>query len=305
MRNKKVLWIFIALSLAYLGVSLLTPTESSVLLKYGLSETEARFLKLTITLPIILIWFAAYYGWTKFSNYAHTVRDGKEGPALKKLSDGLLVLIFWLPLTSVGSSLYSYLRSLSDDWTKPLVIFNNYYNVVILLIAFVLLYQGSVLLFGLTKSLKKWRWAPYLLVLLTAASAYFAYLTLNDPHRMQGEGTAAASYYLPDWMIAATIIFPYLVIFYLAFKTIDNLHRYRLQIKGVLYKKALIHIANGIGWLVLAILGIRYLVALSSVVNGASLKGVLALIYSLVLLIALGYLLIAFGSKRLQKIEEV
>lgn len=305
MRNKKIFWLFNLLTASYLLTTLLTPTETSVLLRYGLSETEATLLELTVTLPIVAIWYVAYYGWSKVSNYAHGIKDTREGIAFQKISNGLLALVLWLPLNTTLSTLFRNIYTNNEALTTPLVIANNYLTIALLIVATALLSRGAFELKSFAKKGYSWSFMNASWLILGVLSFMYVYVTLSNPYRQFPGDSGTASYYLPDWLLAPTIILPYLVVFYLGLRAVQYLHVYRYSVNGILYKNALKNIANGVGVSILSVLGIRYLVSVNTILDDAALKLVLAIIYIFLLVIAVGFLLIAKGAKQLHKIEEI
>lgn len=304
-RNKNVFWIFIVLIVIYLVQSLLIPPDKSALLKYGLTVAEANLLELTITIPVIAIWLVAYYGFSRFNTYVRTVKDSAEGAALQRVRNGVLVMALWLPISSVISAITRYLYTRNHDLTAAMVILNNYVNLILTFTSMLLIYQGTKQLAQSNKKIGSWYYGKLLSVFLAAISIFYIYITLANPVRQHPSGDSLAAYYLPDWLSLTTVIIPYIFVFYFGFKAVEHVYAYQQHVRGIIYKAALKNIANGIGVTVLSIIGIRYLVSLNNVFNGATLKIVLAVIYGLILLIAIGYISMAIGAKKLQKIEEL
>ena len=299
-------WLFTLLSVAYIVLSLVIPPDNSALLKYDLSTAEAQLLKLTVTLPVVAIWFVAYYGYYKFSRYVSLLPQSAEKAPFRKLQRGLLILVLWLPVTSVISSLFSLFYTQNQDLTPSLIILTNYINIAILLYAFYYLAKGSRELAATAKKAGSWAWKSVAMIVMVIAGLVFVIITLADPYRRNpvDEGLTTA-YFLPDWLLASTVIFPYLLIFYLGYQAATCIHTYKEQVNGVIYRSALKHIANGIGVVIISILAIRYFMALGTALNDANLRGILTTLYGLVIIIAIGFLLIARGAKKLQKIEEI
>lgn len=306
MGNRITLGIFIVLSLIYIGLTFGIAPDAASLAKYNLSTSEIQLLRLTLVVPIVIIWIIAYYGYAKFKRYAEIVKDSKEGKAWGNLVSGLLALALWLPLSSNISNIGSYIYHKYPHLTQTSVIITNYLNLIIVLVAFILLYRGAN---GLVRSVGK-PLPPTLksagMAFLAVESAVFAYLTITNPFRSKAvDNITPAAYYLPDWLLVLTIIIPYIIIFYLGLRVVQDINLYRKNVQGSLYKAALRLLAEGIGAVVLSIMALRYLTSLTSVFNDATLKIILLIIYVLIFLIGAGYVLIALGSKRLQKLEEV
>jgi hypothetical protein len=304
--KNKFLVLLIVLGIVYILQNLALPVDSSSLAKYKLSENEAKLLRLSILLPVLGIWAFAYYGYSRFKNYVDTIHESKEAVALRKIAKGLLLLALWLPFTSVMGNVVSYIRTEQPDMTPAATIISNYIALGVVLTAFLFLYQGSKQLADNNSDGKQWHGSKFIMPVFIAISVAFVYLTFTNPVRQfPSEKVTHAAYYLPDFLIAATIVIPFLVIFYLGFQTVNYIHKYRKNVRGIIYAKSLDHIANGIGIVVLSLILLRYLSSVSTVLSDSALKSILGIIFALILFIAIGYGLIALGAKRLQKIEEV
>jgi hypothetical protein len=304
--TKKILGVFILLSLIYLGLTFGLPPDEMSKQKYNLSTTDLRLLQLTLAVPIVAIWFVAYYGYARFRRYASLVKDSKEGKSWEEIVKGLLGLGLWLPVSSIVSVITTQIYRNDNSLMPTMVILTNYINLAILLAVFLFLYRGTN---DLVKSLNK----PvkigiknFMTAALLVCGGLFVYLTLANPNKnLAVSASTPAAYYLPDWLLITTIIIPYLLIFYVGVRAVQNINMYGRVVKGSIYKNALRYLADGIGVVVLTILSIRYLASLSSVFTDKTLNAILLIIYLLIFLIAAGYVLIALGAKRLQRLEEV
>jgi uncharacterized membrane protein YidH (DUF202 family) len=304
--SKLIFGIFVTLALAYLGLTFGTPPDAASANKYHLSNEEIRLLQLTITIPLIAIWFVAYYGYSRFNRYAVTVKDSPEGRGWKNFVEGLLLLALWLPVSSVINRLTRYLYHDNKDLVAPLTIVKNYVSLLILLAAFALLYKGAnKLLKSIDQSMPDVLRSKAM-ALLVLVSGLFAYVALISPNkRVAADEASRAAYYLPDWLIILTIIIPYIIIFYLGFRVVQDINLYRRNATGVLYRSSLSLLAKGVGIVILLIMALRYFESLTGLLSQASLKVFLLVIYILVFLIAAGFVVIALGAKKLQKMEEV
>jgi hypothetical protein len=304
--KNKFLIILIVLAIIYVAQNLALPVDNSSLEKYNLSESEARLIRASILMPVLCIWAFAYYGYSRFKHYVDTIDGSKESGALHKISDGLLLLALWLPVSGVVGNIESYIRTENQEMAPAAAIVSNYIALGLVLAAFFFLYQGSKKLTHINKQTKQWYGSKWIIPLFTMLSITFVYLTFSNPVRQfPSEKVERAAYYLPDPLIALTIVLPFIMIFYFGFQAVNYIHSYRKNVRGILYAKALDHIANGIGVIVLSLIVLRYLGSLTTNLNDAALKSILGILFALILLIAVGYGFVAFGAKKLKKIEEV
>lgn len=304
--NKRIVAIFIILSVVYMLEVILIPPDSTALAKFKLSETEAKLLGLSVALPIVLIWMLGCFVYTKFATYVKSIENDRDGKALSLVSYGLLFLCLWLPLSTAFSNISNYLYRTEPSWTVPLVIINNYLNLFLVAVGLALIYKGSYELTKLreSKGLSAWKYvalAPLILI-----SGLFIYLSLNNIVRQfPSADVPVAAYYLPDWLLVATIIIPYILVFYYGIFSVVYLYAYRRKVRGIIYKGALDYFAKGLACIVVSIVLIRYLASLTTAFNDATLKIVLLVIYLLLALLLLGFVLLVKSVKRLQAIEKV
>jgi hypothetical protein len=145
---------------------------------------------------------------------------------------------------------------------------------------------------------------------LTVTMVYIAFavlyttLVLHDANRMVPVDNATASYYLPDWLLVTTVIIPRLLFWYLGVQAVQNIIIYRQKVKGVLYKDALRHLAIGLGGVVLGIVILRTIQSLAVGLSKVNLGTLLLIVYVLLIVMAVGYVYVARGARKLQRIEE-
>jgi hypothetical protein len=83
-----------------------------------------------------------------------------------------------------------------------------------------------------------------------------------------------------------------------------DLHVYTGKVKGLIYRKGWTQVALGIAWIIVTIIILQYISAVSARVGNMSLGWVLLLVYAILGVMAVGYILIALGAKKLMRIEE-
>ncbi|MDB5171097.1 MAG: hypothetical protein JWO35_791 [Candidatus Saccharibacteria bacterium] len=305
LRYKLVSAVFLVLSAVYLALTALTEPDKVALEKYHLTAAQAVALILTIALPYVIIWFIALIGYLRFNSYAETIRGSRDGTAFMTMSQGLLMLALWLPVSAVSSILAAHYYRDHPSSTATLIIAINYVNIALLFPAFIQMYRGARKLLPLIKTTAASLSQTVNLVFI-CFSALYVFLVLEDPARHAAtDSTTIASYYLPDWLIIISLVIPRLIMWFFGAKAVQYLYLYRNRVKGTLYKAALNNLARGIAGVVLATIVLRCIQSLSSQLGELSLALMLLVIYLLLLLIAIGYVLIFKGAKNLQQIEEL
>lgn len=296
------LGIFIIL---YVGLSFSIPPDPTTLERFDLSVLQLRLLSLTVALPLMVIWFLAFYGFAKFKEYALRIIDSSDGQAFNTLANGLMVLAFTLPISSLTSLALKYFAHIYPDFTAATVIANRYIALCLAIAAFVLIYQGSKRLADLiTKKITRphylWAWITALFM-----GGLYAYFIITYIVRGVSDPSDQTVYYLPAWLIITTIVIPYTCIWYLGLKSATHILFYKRNVQGLVYRQTLGSLAAGVGMVVSASIVMQLLTALSSHFVTWGLQSLLILVFLLIATMAIGYAFIAFGAKKLKKIEEV
>lgn len=294
-------------ALIYVFLIVVIPSDASVLLKYHVSATNAKLIGLSFALPIIAIWWVSYYGFIQFRQYAHIIKNNKDGSALESIAKGLMYLAIGNPVASIVSQLLTYISTVHKSLIPTAVITINYISLGVVLLAFWFIHRGSSDLLAILKKSSRAVLKEKLILLAFAAfSIFYIYITLNNPARqIATSGVAKAAYYLPDWLLVVSIIVPYLFVWFYGISSSYYIHAYRTKISGILYKQALGYLAYGIGTVIIVSMLSRFLVSLTTQLNNLTLKFLLVLVYVLVTFIAFGFILIAVGAKKLKKMEQV
>lgn len=298
--------ILVVLIIVYAVLTFATPPNANILTRYSLSESQARLLSLTVIIPLIAIWFTAFYGFIKVKEYSSLADGSKDGHGMKLIAQGLMLFAISLPLNSILSAGRNYLVHNNPNSLNATTIVYNYLSLLIVLVGAWLISHGSRRLAGTLTSRQASLNQSLLAASFTAFCIVYTYVTLNQSSRHVGSETVATMiYHLPDYMIFSTIVVPYILLWFLGFRSAYHILLYRDNVKGVLYKKALGNLAFGIVFVMISLMALRLTVSLSASLDSLTLRYLLAFIYLLLLLIGIGYLYIALGAKKLKKIEEV
>jgi hypothetical protein len=304
MKQKLPIYLFVALVVVYIALAFTIPTDPSVLERYSISQVQARFLNLTVVIPLVIIWCIAFLGFIRFKQYAELIRDSNEGRSFMIISVGLMVMAFGLPVNSILSSLLTHLTNNNQDMLPTATIIKNYVGLLFAFASFGLVALGSVGLVLSDTLRMKYRpvlptfVAPVLIVL----SSVFTWLVVAQPLDSAG---SPDSYYLPNWLVIFTLVIPYLAAWLCAMMAVYFLNQYRTKVKGTVYKIAFGDLAAGIGAVTLVSVLLQLLTTISGQLNRLKLTPILLIIYLLVILYAVGFWYIARGANKLKRIEEV
>jgi hypothetical protein len=298
--------LFAFLAITYISLIFILPPDANALERYGLTSSQVRTLGLTVAVPYTFIWFLAFFGSAKISNYAKLIRQSADGKALLRISNGLLVLAVGLPTSAILGNLLSYIGRTYPQWTPLSVITSTYIDIAIGIIAMTIIYQGSCSLASLVNRKASTQPSHIVTIALVLIGTSFIGLTLNNEARQfPTSEVPRAAYYLPDLLIVATVVAPLLYAWYKGLQAAYCIEVYRRHVKGRIYKSALGYLASGIVFIILARIALRYLVSLNTILHTWALQYLLIVLYCFLVLIGVGFWLVARGAKKLKQLEEV
>ncbi len=305
--NIRSLLVFtIALWVIYAVLSVFAPVSQGIS-RYGITITQGNLLRATVLVPSLLIWLAAVFAIVRFRNYRALVTGSKESEGFKNITRGLIMLLLVLIVPAFVSLVASYKPDVVL-MQKTTVIIRSYLSVIFYFGAFWFFLQGARSLNGTLEKPDRPTQRSYLAVILTMAiliSLYTWAIFHNDFRTVSDNPLIRPTYYLPDWLIVLTILIPYLITWSLGVLAMMELRTFAISVPGVVYRRAFIQFGRGIG----VVIGLSILLQLisqsASVFSSASLKLLLLLVYVILLVMAVGYLLLARGARHLTAIEKV
>jgi hypothetical protein len=92
---------------------------------------------------------------------------------------------------------------------------------------------------------------------------------------------------------------------YLGLISAQEIFAYQKKIPGIFYKQGWKYLSYGIVWLVAMSIAFQYLTTLTARLTDWSIYKLLTLVFALLLALSIGFVLMAYGTDKLQKIEEV
>lgn len=291
--------LYTLLVLADIVLNLVLPANQATVRSYHLSLTEYHVLIFLIDLPIAAIWFIAFYGYRMLQEYSKVIKDSREGLSFHRIMRGLMWLAWGQPISSViVVILYAFVHHWAGFYTTALII-NHYMSLFIAIVAYTLIGAGTHILAerGRQPSSAVIR---VLMVGFTAFGVLYTYFTFSQVTTQHPN-----AYLLPLWFVLLTVVVPYLYAWYMGLYSAYEMLMYRQYARGVLYRQALTYIATGIGTIITSSIVVEFLTSDTRYLTRLRLNGVLLLVYLFLFIYGLGFALVAFGTKRLKKIEEV
>lgn len=295
----KIFYWYIILILIYAGFTFLTAPPKATLAKYHLTSTGLRLLDITVVLPVVGIWFAAFYGYYKLNLYSKLIAHTKDGKQILILTKGIFILTLGLPLTSIAKQILTLIADHHHAFTNMSIIISNYVALLFPLVAFFVISQGARGLSRIAKKRTSYVMAHLFPIFLIIIGVLYGYLVANS------NGRTSEAYHLPSGWVLATLVIPYIYTWFLGLVAAYNLHLYSGTIKGIVFRRGWDLLAYGLGSVILISVLIQYLTTVTNQFQSLSLNWILLVVYILLILLAAGYVLLALGAKKLIRIEEV
>jgi hypothetical protein len=291
-------WYAILLVVA-VGLGLIVPPASSTLRELHISLTEYKLAISTLILPYALIWFSAFYAYNRLEVYAHQIRQTKEGRAFKSIADGTRVLAWGLALTTLIGIISESISSSHPGFMPAQRVINNYIAILVPLIGFTLIGNGTRALNVLGKLRPSLTGTRVLVLVFLFIGVAFTYLVINNSAKQQNP------YYLSLFLLFVTFIVPYLYAWFIGLLSANEIRLYAQFVKGIIYKRALIQLAGGLTLVISGSIVSQFINSVFITKHSIALGSAFLLTYFIVVLEAFGYGLIAYAVRSLKRIEEV
>lgn len=292
------------LTILYLLLVIVLPANKAAMQAYHLSALEYHVLLFVVVLPLIAIWFAAFYGYAKLRQYADSISKTAEGANFDRLASGFMWLAWGLPVPSIISLILNSITNAHPGFRATGIIITNYIDLAIPLVAFSLISNGSRGLLDYARVRISTASAKLIILVFVVLGVLYCFLTFRhlDPH---SAGSTNNPFYLPAWLMVLTIIVPYLYAWFIGLLGANEIMLFAKQSQGVLYRKSLRILAIGIIAVIASSIAVQYVSTVEPRLGHLSLNYLLAITYLIRIVAAMGYVLIAIGAIRLKKIEDV
>ncbi|MDB5184214.1 MAG: hypothetical protein JWN38_22 [Candidatus Saccharibacteria bacterium] len=296
--RSKLFYAYLLCLVIYGGFTLLPRPDPVTLQRYDVSELGLRLIYLTILVLVAGIWYAGFYGYAKLRNYSRLIADSKDGKQVAKITKGVFLLVLWLPASFVSSAILNFLAARHSGLQTATVIINHYISLLFPLAGFIFISLGTRGLSELVRQRPSYRATNIMAVVLV-------YIGLIDYHLIASTPGRAQIYHMSIWLITTTLVAPYICMWFTGMLATYEIYLYRLKVKGIVYRQSWNLLTLGLGWLILVSISFQYLTTVTTRLTDLSIYWLLAIIYSLLLVLSVGFVLVALGARKLQKIEEV
>ena len=296
---------YVILVIVYILLIFLLPGNKAFMQEHRLNVTEYHVLQFLVGLPLMGIWFMAFYGYAKLEEYTLSIRKTPEAIGFSRLTQGSAWIAWSLPVHSIISLSTRAIVSSHPGFTSAAAIIINYVDLVFPLVGFTLIGMASRHLFDRAKMSLSSASIRGLTILFLAGGVLYCYLTFRQ---FTGTGLTATNnpYHLPVWLTVLTIVVPYLYAWFAGMLAVYELVAYGRHVRGVLYRQAMHILVVGLFTMILGSIAFQYTRSFQPA-NTAHLVLGLYLIFSLMFQVisGIGFMMIALGATRLKKIEEV
>lgn len=280
-------------------LSLSLPADPHTLHSLNISQPTYRIIIAFLLIPEIVIWYASFFAYAKLKEYTHYLKGSKDGPAFTKIMTGVAVLAFGLVVPSIISLPLNTIAAHHDGFRPAAAIITNYISLLVAAIAFTYINSGSHLLMLSIKKRAGLKEIRLFMIAFILLSVFFSHAAMHT------RSLDNNPYYLGHYLLMITLITPYLYAWYEGLSSAYSFWVYSRNTQGLLYKKAFVQLASGMVVVIIGFIAIQFITSTFGANTTEPLGYVLVLVNALLAVLLLGLALLAFGAKKLKKIEEV
>lgn len=295
---------FAILASLYLLLIYVLPANPRALTGNDLSPLEYRIFLTAVSLPSIIVWFSAFWGFAKLGEYARSVRDTPEGIHFASLARGAAWLAWSLPVPAIMALILNTYAGHQPDFLPTAIIVVNYLNLLLPLVAFTLIGSSSRGLINTTRARYNMSSVRSMMLGFAAGGVLYCYLIfkLLDLGTL---GSTANPFYLPLWLVVTSVIIPYLYMWFIGIVAAYEIKLYSQRVSGLLYRRALRTLMIGLIIVIASSIVLQYLNTVQPSAGYIQLKYKLLAVMAFRLIEGVGFVLLAVGASRLRKFEEL
>jgi hypothetical protein len=291
---------FTILAVIAVGLALGLPPDLQSQHQLHVSSIGYRIAVAILLIPYGIIWYTSFYAYSKLKEYTRAIKGSEDGNAFRRIMNGFGFLAFGLIIPTIVSLIFQSISSHHPGFKPAATIIDDYLSISTLLISFVLIGNGTRRLVDISKNRPSLTVIRVFILIFLSLSVAFTYLVLKFHH------THPHAYYMNTAVLIITFIIPYLFGWFMALMCAYEFRLYAKHANGVIYRRALRLLSRGIVITIFGDVLIQFIVNTFIVAKASSSIGVLLIFeYLLLIIFGVGLVLIAFGTNKLKKIEEV
>ena len=302
---QRPLFEYLILTAIFFLLVAILPANTSVMQDYGLSTHQYHILLFLVELPLAAVWFAAFFGYARLSQYAASVSNTAEGRGYEKLARGFKWLAFGLVIPSIVSLIVNAIADKHPNFHATAIITSNYLTVFFALVAFSIISNASRTLNHYKKQPDGLVSNKSILLLFVTLAVAFCYLIFRHVAIAAGITSSDNPYYLPIWLLMVTLVIPFLYAWFVGLLAAYDLGQLAKHSKGVLYKQAVHLLAGGVSIVIASLIAIQFLRSVIPRTGHVSLNLVLVTIYLIYIVNVIGFAMISVSASRLKRIEDI
>lgn len=295
---------YFALTALFLFLVMLLPASQTAVPAYDIAALQHKALVLLYVLPLAVIWFTAFYGYSLLRTYVSKLHTAPERAGFAWLVHGSGWLAYGLPITAIMAVVVHFYLGNNPDFTETAVIIKNYTLLVVPLIGFSLISTGARMLTSRSHiHLNRVTMISVSAMFVTLGLLY-CYSSLRN-FDVTSLSSSNNPLFLPIWLVVVTIVIPYLYTWFIGLLAAYELILLAQQSSGILYRQALKYVGYGVAVVIISSITLQYVNSVNSLADEVSLYTAFTAAYSIGIITALGYLLMALGATKLIRIERV
>jgi hypothetical protein len=280
------------------------PASKLAMAQYHLSDHEYHVLLFVVDLPYVLMWFSAFYGYQKLRAYTSKITNTKEGEVFQGITSGSHWLAWGYVIPVLASLIMNAIANKDHGFYDTSLILANYFNLIFPVIAYTIIATGAHKLIEKGKVKMSALSVKFIILVFVLIGVIYCYLTFRRLDIVH-PGSSDNPYYLPVWLLLASIVVPYLYAWFCGLIAIFQFTLFTKQVKGIIYKRGLLAVAVGIVLVIASSIGVQFLHSVIPRTGHLSLSTILVTNYIFYLCIIIGFLLVSYGSTQLKKIEDI
>ncbi len=288
--------------IVYFLSTFLSPISTEALDTYNISEQQLRLITVTFLLPIVSIWTCAVYGFVHFKQYALSIKGSRPGSGTNTIANGIGIIALQLMASgavSIMSSVQSVKQTLGGD--KGMEFISTGTGIILALISTIFIYYGArQLIDSLQKNTKLKIFTKSFYVLMAIIVMYLASIIYEYP---TNDASNSIYGYIPLWATVLFVSLPHIITWNLALLSVRSLFHYRKQVKGKVYQQTLGLLTTGLLLIISSSVLIQLLGTFSNIFSNFKIVPLLLVVYSLIIVIGIGYLYLAKAATKLRQVE--
>ena len=288
----------------YLLLVFFLPANKIAQHSYHLSSVAYHVLLFIIIIPLIGIWFGAFYSYARLSQYCRAINETAEGHDFNKLTRGFTWLAWGSVIASLITIILNAIANERPSFLPTSTIITNYLSLLVPLIAYSYISTGARGLNIRARVSITGQGAKALILFFMFIGVAYCYVTFRYLD-LYSVGSNNNPYYLPAWLMILTVIIPFLYTWFIGLLAAYEICLYSKNVQGILYQRSMRLLSGGVISVIASSIAIQYLRSAVPRTGHLSLNNVLLIVNIAYIFMAFGYVLISLGARNLRKIEEV